>query len=562
MAVDFGLRRFREYCVGAENINVVTDHRPLKAVFENKRLAFIRIDRTKLRHQDINYNIVCWKGKLNPADYLSRHPRKVSEKYENEAHEDAKLLYRLHDNRFVTEDITIKRLQQETEKDDVLQSVIHHIHLNTAPTDPELTYFKNIFHELTVSATGLVLRQHKIIVPRSLQSFAVSQAHNMGHFGCSGIKRQLRSHFDFQYMDAAVENEVSTCEDCQLFTRKATKAPLIPVFVPTQAWEYVSIDFFGPMPDQNYVLVVQDLCTKYPVAVLLKQGTSAKMTLDAIDTIFTNFGRPARYRSDNGPPFSSAEFQSYMESRGIIKDLSYAYRPQSNPVETWMKPLGKCLKIANRNQQNKESAIRELLLAYRTTPHPATGLSPGEMLFRHGYRGAYPNRKMCSNEDFDATVDKMKKDKNERCEKINSSVKRKDHHFKVGQWVLISRKQRRKFDPLHHEEPWIIETLNKTGAKVHNPQKTKSKSLHIDDIKPYVRKADKVCDDDNQEATFTLPMNNSVERPEGEGEGVAGETGAPPQEEDHEEEHQPPLRRSTRKKLNTMDTKYSDFVKT
>jgi hypothetical protein len=39
MSVDFGLRRFREYCVGAENINVVTDHRPLKAIFENKRLA-------------------------------------------------------------------------------------------------------------------------------------------------------------------------------------------------------------------------------------------------------------------------------------------------------------------------------------------------------------------------------------------------------------------------------------------------------------------------------------------------------------------------------------------
>ena len=160
-------------------------------------------------------------------------------------------------------------------------------------------------------------------------------------------------------MDATVESEVATCEDCQLFTRKAVKAPLTPVFVPTHAWEYVSIDFFGPMPDDNYVLVVQDLCTKYPVATLLKKGTSAKMTLDAIDNIFTNFGRPSRYRSDNGPPFSSEEFQSYMESRGVVKDLSYAYRPQSNPVETWMKPLGKCLKIANRNHKDKIKSYRK-----------------------------------------------------------------------------------------------------------------------------------------------------------------------------------------------------------
>ena len=35
MAVDFGLRRFREYCVGAEKIFVVTDHRPLIAIFAN-----------------------------------------------------------------------------------------------------------------------------------------------------------------------------------------------------------------------------------------------------------------------------------------------------------------------------------------------------------------------------------------------------------------------------------------------------------------------------------------------------------------------------------------------
>ena len=61
MAVDFGLRRFREYCVGAKNIKIVTDHRLLIAIFENKRLGSIRIDRTKLRHQDIDYKIV-WRS--------------------------------------------------------------------------------------------------------------------------------------------------------------------------------------------------------------------------------------------------------------------------------------------------------------------------------------------------------------------------------------------------------------------------------------------------------------------------------------------------------------------
>ena len=71
MAVDFGLRRFREYCVGGKNIHVVTDHKPLQPIFENKRLGSIRIDRTKLRHQDIDYKVIWQPGKNNPADYLS-----------------------------------------------------------------------------------------------------------------------------------------------------------------------------------------------------------------------------------------------------------------------------------------------------------------------------------------------------------------------------------------------------------------------------------------------------------------------------------------------------------
>ena len=101
-----------------------------------------------------------------------------------------------------------------------------------------------------------------------------------------------------------------------------------------------------------------------------------------------------------------------MESLDITKDPSYPFRPQSNPVETWMKPLGKCIKIAIKNNFDKETAIKELLLAYRTTPHPATGLTPGEMLFRHGYRGFYPNRKRCSEKEFQNAI--KKNDKREK----------------------------------------------------------------------------------------------------------------------------------------------------
>ena len=47
MAVDFGLRRFRQYIVGGPTVTVVADHKPLTGIFRNTRLGSIRLDRIK-----------------------------------------------------------------------------------------------------------------------------------------------------------------------------------------------------------------------------------------------------------------------------------------------------------------------------------------------------------------------------------------------------------------------------------------------------------------------------------------------------------------------------------
>ena len=146
------------------------------------------------------------------------------------------------------DEVTPSRIIDETKKDPTLQSVIKHIHEGTKPSTPDLRYFRNIFEELTVSDTGLLVRQHRVVLPESLRKETIRKAHCKGHFGCSGFKRQIRNHFDFPGLDTLVEQEVNNCNDCQLFTKKDTKNPLTPVHVPSKAWEYVSIDFSGPMP--------------------------------------------------------------------------------------------------------------------------------------------------------------------------------------------------------------------------------------------------------------------------------------------------------------------------
>ena len=73
LAVDFAMRRYRQFLVGGPTVFIVTDHKPLVSIFGSARKGSIRTDRIQLRHQDISYKVIWRQGKDNPADYLSRH---------------------------------------------------------------------------------------------------------------------------------------------------------------------------------------------------------------------------------------------------------------------------------------------------------------------------------------------------------------------------------------------------------------------------------------------------------------------------------------------------------
>lgn len=150
--------------------------------------------------------------------------------HESEATEDAKLLYVLHNDSFFMEEVSPKCIVEETKKDKIMQTVIQHIRDGSKPTlSPEFKYYSNIFNELTIFDTGLLLRQHRVIPPNTLHQETIKKAHCMGHFGCSGFKRQIWNHFHFPNLDNLVENEVKNCNDCQFFTKKTVKNPSTPV---------------------------------------------------------------------------------------------------------------------------------------------------------------------------------------------------------------------------------------------------------------------------------------------------------------------------------------------
>ena len=68
-AIDFALRRFRQYIAGSPKpVTVVSDHQPLCNIFNEKKRGSVRSERIKLHHQGLNYMVAYQKGKLNQAD--------------------------------------------------------------------------------------------------------------------------------------------------------------------------------------------------------------------------------------------------------------------------------------------------------------------------------------------------------------------------------------------------------------------------------------------------------------------------------------------------------------
>ena len=83
-AIDFALRRFQNYLVGAPQVLIITDHKPLCPIFNSHRHGSIRTNRIKLHHQNINYTVQYQHGKATQPDYLSRHGKPLSSLPEQE----------------------------------------------------------------------------------------------------------------------------------------------------------------------------------------------------------------------------------------------------------------------------------------------------------------------------------------------------------------------------------------------------------------------------------------------------------------------------------------------
>jgi hypothetical protein len=255
LAVVWGVEQFHLYVYGS-HFQIITDHKPLLRIFKTQKPATPRMDRWKLRLMPYNCQLQYRPGKDNPADFMSRHPKPVN--FINETENLAELYANYVCSNAISKAMTREEVKLETKLDPLLQKVVTAIALNNW-TDPTVERYRRFQDELMV-CDEVILRGNRIVLPESLHNRAIELAH-LGHQGIVKTKQLLHETVWFQNdIDKMVEANVKMCLPCQASTQGTSSPPepLEPSLLQEKAYTNVAVDFVGPFPSGEYLIVVID----------------------------------------------------------------------------------------------------------------------------------------------------------------------------------------------------------------------------------------------------------------------------------------------------------------
>ena len=178
--------------------------------------------------------------------------------------------------------------------------------------------------------TGLYNFNGKIFIPPSLEGVILSYYHLIsGHVGQKKLYMLLRSKYFFEKMEEKCRIFCTTCHACAIVNpdRKVkTESGSVPL--PSSTWETISLDFLEVSKNPSgikAILVITDHFSKAIFTFLMK-STAAAPVLDRLRDFLMFTGCATRYvLTDNGSPFSGADFNKFLFVMGIYKIKSTPY---------------------------------------------------------------------------------------------------------------------------------------------------------------------------------------------------------------------------------------------
>ena len=254
-------------------------------------------------------------------------------------------------------------------------------------TDGELRRYRQIWPQLKI-VNGVLYRQVEpgcrderlvLVVPRKMRGHVLDLSHNnpcSGHMGVTRCVECLQCQYYWPGMASEVQLWIAECELC---TRRkppvpTQRAPMqsIPVAKPMELW---AMDIMGPLPvtarGNQFVLVMSDHFTKWVEAVPMANQCADTVARAFVDQVITRHGIPDRILTDQGRNFESDLMKTVMQLLG-------------GQVERFNRTLkGILTSYVNDNHNNWDIHLQLALLAYRTSIHRSSGVSPFKAVYGH-----------------------------------------------------------------------------------------------------------------------------------------------------------------------------------
>ena len=278
--------------------------------------------------------------------------------------------------------------------------------------------------------------------------------------------------------------------------------------------ERIAVDISGPYPvskkGNKYLLVVSCYFTKWVDAIPMKTQEASYVATKLVNRFISILGVPMQLHTDLGSNFESKVFKEICKLLGIDKTRITVRRPQSDGM----------VERANRSIQNMMSSyisdkqddwdehLPLLMLAYRSSVHESTGVSPALMML--GRELTLPvdmtlgrpirEDRLCATEHAYHLEEKLldihdfaRKHLNISSESMKRRYDIKAHKvsYKVGDAVwYYNPKRKLGFNP-KLQRPWkgpmiVVECLNDVLFRIQFGPRTKPMVVHHDKLKPYL----------------------------------------------------------------------------
>lgn len=380
LGIIFGIRKFHQYLYGRKFV-LRTDHKPLVSIFGEKKgipvMAASRLQRWAVLLSGYNFDIEYVRGEKNAADALSRLPVQEPDKKVRE------LTYLNFIQNFLPVD---RRMVQDCMvKDEILRKVVLYIQSGWPATNKEecLQPFYVRRHELYLDR-GCIVWGYRLVIPTALREVLLKELH-VGHMGIVKMKCMARSTMWWPGIDAEIERACRSCSTCAADSAAPPRAPPQPWPYISEPWTRLHVDFLGPFHGKTFLVII-DATSKW-LEVFQMQRTTAEAVIKVLRETFARFGLPKEVVSDNGPPFSSKEYNEFMTRNGVKVSFSAVYHPASNgAAEGAVKLCKRAVRKALRDGCDVDAALQTYLFTYRNVTHSTTGVSPATLLQRRTLR--------------------------------------------------------------------------------------------------------------------------------------------------------------------------------